>query len=83
MNKPVSSAMTVRSLKEINNLTSNDCFEEIEYDTLMQTQKDKALLILMFMIMKRNNWRHQDKGCGKRKLATTSVHKQGQLFELQ
>ena len=42
------------ALKEIDNLTSNECFGEIEYDRLTQTQKDRALPILMFMIMKRN-----------------------------
>ena len=42
------------ALKEINNLTSNECFGEIEYEKLTQTQKDRALPILMFMIMKRN-----------------------------
>ena len=43
------------ALKEIKNLTSNECFGEIKYETLTQTQRDKALLpILMFMIMKRN-----------------------------
>ena len=42
------------ALKEINNLTSNECFGEIDYDRLTQTQKDRALPILMFMIMKRN-----------------------------
>ena len=42
------------ALKEIKNLTGNECFGEIDYETLTQTQKDKALPILMFMIMKRN-----------------------------
>ena len=42
------------ALKEINNLTSNECFGEVAYETLTQRQKDRALPILMFMIMKRN-----------------------------
>ena len=42
------------AMKEIENLTSNECFGETDYDKLTQTQKDRALPILMFMIMKRN-----------------------------
>ena len=40
-------------LREIENLTGNECFGEIHYSSLTQEMKDKALLILMFMIMKR------------------------------
>ena len=41
-------------MKEIRNLAEkNSCFGEIEYETLTQEMKDKALPLLMFMIMKR------------------------------
>ena len=42
------------AMKEIINLTDNDCFGETEYEKLSQDAKDKALPILMFMVMKRN-----------------------------
>ena len=42
------------ALNEIRNLTENECFGEVEYNTLTQEMKNKALPILMFMIMKRN-----------------------------
>jgi hypothetical protein len=42
------------AMKEIINLTDNDCFGETEYDKLSQEAKDKALPILMFMVLKRN-----------------------------
>ena len=42
------------ALKEIENLTGNECFGELDYASLTQEMKDKALPILMFMIMKRN-----------------------------
>ena len=42
------------ALKEIENLTGNECFEEIDYASLTQEMKDTALPIFMFMIMKRN-----------------------------
>ena len=42
------------ALKEIENLTGNECFRKIDYSSLTQEMKDKALPILMFMIMKRN-----------------------------
>ena len=42
------------AMKEIENLTGNECFGEIEYEDLTDEMKDKALPILMFMIMKRN-----------------------------
>jgi hypothetical protein len=42
------------AMKEILNLTGNDCFGEIEYNNLSQEDKDKALPILMFMVLKRN-----------------------------
>ena len=42
------------AMKEILNLTGNNCFGETEYEKLTQEDKDKALPILMFMIMKRN-----------------------------
>ena len=42
------------AMKEILNLTENDCFGEMDYNTLNQEAKNKALPILMFMILKRN-----------------------------
>ena len=42
------------ALKEIENLTGNECFGELDYASLTQEMKDKALPILIFMIMKRN-----------------------------
>ena len=39
-------------MKEIENLTDNKYFGEIEYNSITQEMKDKALHILMFMIMK-------------------------------
>jgi hypothetical protein len=42
------------AMKEIINLTDNDCFGETDYDKLSQEAKDKALPILMFMVLKRN-----------------------------
>ena len=42
------------ALKEIKNLVGNDCFGETEYAQLSQEMKDKALPILMFMVLKRN-----------------------------
>ena len=42
------------AMKEVTNLVENDCFGETEYDKLTQQMKDKALPILMFMVMKRN-----------------------------
>jgi hypothetical protein len=42
------------AMKEILNLTGNDCFGEMDYDKLTQEEKDKALPILMFMVLKRN-----------------------------
>ena len=42
------------AMKEIINLTDNDCFGETEYEKLSQEAKDKALPILMFMVLKRN-----------------------------
>jgi hypothetical protein len=42
------------AMKEILNLTGNDCFGEMDYNKLSQEDKDKALPILMFMVMKRN-----------------------------
>jgi hypothetical protein len=41
------------AMKEILNLTGNDCIGEIDYDKLSQEDKDKALPILMFMVLKR------------------------------
>jgi hypothetical protein len=38
------------AIKEIINLTDNDCFGETEYEKLSQEAKDKALPILMFMV---------------------------------
>ena len=42
------------AMKEIINLTDNDCFGETVYEKLSQDAKDKALPILMFMVLKRN-----------------------------
>ena len=42
------------AIKEIKNLTWNECFSEVENKILTQEMKDQALPILMFMIMKRN-----------------------------
>ena len=42
------------ALIEIKNLTDNDCFGETKYEKLMQEQKDRALPILMFMVLNRN-----------------------------
>ena len=43
------------ALKEIKNIAvKNKCFKEISYESLTQEMKDKALPILMFMVMKRN-----------------------------
>ena len=42
------------AMKEIENLTDNECFGEIDYNSIAQEMKDKALPILMFMIIKRN-----------------------------
>ena len=41
-------------LREIKNLTDNDCFGETKYKKLTQEQKDQALPILMFIVLKRN-----------------------------
>jgi hypothetical protein len=42
------------AMKEIITLTDNDCFGETTYKKLSQEAKDKALPILMFMVLKRN-----------------------------
>ena len=43
------------AMKEMKNLAiKNDCFDEVEYELLTDEQKNKALPMLMFMIMKRN-----------------------------
>ena len=43
------------AMKEMRSLTiKNQCFVELEHDSLTQEQKDKALPLLMFMFMKRN-----------------------------
>ena len=42
------------ALREIKNLTDNDCFGETKYEKLTQEQKDRALPILMFMVLKRH-----------------------------
>ena len=45
----------VSAIKKIKNLTAkNDCFGKIEYSTITQEIKDKALPVLMFMVIKRN-----------------------------
>ena len=41
-------------MKEIKNLTGNECFGEVENKILTQEMNDQALPILMFMIMKSN-----------------------------
>ena len=40
------------ALREINNLTDNDCFGETKYEKQTQEQKDRALPIMMFMVLK-------------------------------
>jgi len=43
------------TMKEIENLAvKNNCFGEVNYKSLSQEQKDKALPILIFMVKKRN-----------------------------
>ena len=43
------------AMKEIKNLAvKNNCFGEVDYKSLSQEKKDKALPILMFMVKKRN-----------------------------
>ena len=42
------------AMKEILNLTGNDCFGETYYENLTQDDKDSALPILMIMIIQRN-----------------------------
>ena len=43
------------AMKEIRNLAAkNSCFEELNYDSLTEEQKSRALPMLMFMVMKRN-----------------------------
>ena len=42
------------ALKEVRNLVMNECFGEIDYNTITDEMKDKALPILMFMVLKRN-----------------------------
>lgn len=42
------------AMKEIKNLVKNECFGVLEYEKLTQEMEDKALPILMFMIIKRN-----------------------------
>jgi hypothetical protein len=45
----------VSAMKEIWNLTiKNDCFREVEYESLTPAMKDKALPMLMFIVMKQN-----------------------------
>ena len=39
-------------MKEINNLVTHDCFGEVEYESLTDEEKRKALPILTFMILK-------------------------------
>ena len=41
-------------LKEINNLVTRDCFGKVDYESLTEEEKRKALPILMFMILKRD-----------------------------
>ena len=42
-------------IKEIQNLAEkNECFLEVEYESLTPEMKDKALPLLLFMVMKRN-----------------------------
>ena len=43
------------AMKEIKNLAvKNNCFGEVDYKSLSQEKKDKALPVLMFMVKKRN-----------------------------
>jgi hypothetical protein len=41
-------------MKELNNLVTRDVFGEVEYESLTSQQRKWALLILLFMVMKRN-----------------------------
>jgi len=42
-------------MKEIRNLAKkNQCFSEIDYNSLIQEMKDKVLPLLMFMVIKRS-----------------------------
>ena len=44
------------AMKEMRNLVvKNSCFEEIDYNPLNDKQKNRALPVLIFMIMKRNS----------------------------
>ena len=63
------------AMKEIENLTSNECFGETDYDKLTQTQKDRALPILMFMIMKRNG-KVKTRGCARGDLQRVYTNKE-------
>ena len=51
------------AMKKIKNLTAkNDCFGKINYDSITQRMKNKALPLLMFMVMKRNG-ELKSRGC--------------------
>ena len=42
-------------MKEMRNLAiTNKCFGELEHNSLMQEMKERALLLLMFIMMKRS-----------------------------
>ena len=42
-------------MKETRNLAEkNECFREVKYESLTQEMKDRALPLLLFMVMKRN-----------------------------
>ena len=43
------------AMKEMKSLViKNQCFDELDYDSLTQDQKNKALPLLMFIVIKRN-----------------------------
>ena len=43
------------AMKELENLTGDKFFGEIDFESIIQEMKDQLLPILMFMIMKRNS----------------------------
>eukprot|EP00536_Pseudo-nitzschia_multiseries_P018072 jgi/Psemu1/54022/gm1.54022_g len=49
-------------MKEIHNLVSQDCFEEVNQNTMTSDHRQQALPILMFMLMKRDA-RLKSRGC--------------------
>ena len=52
-------------MKEIHNLVSRECFDEVSYKSLSDTNKKQALPILMFMLLKQDG-RLKSRGCTDR-----------------